>query len=70
MHNTKIVSPKANEDKELANNKYAKHTRGRAIRLMEMYQMMFKSAEVYTNMVFENIPTMPLQLYAGIDRTI
>ena len=32
--------------------------------------MMLKYPEVYTNMVFENIPTMPLELCAGIKRTI
>ena len=37
---------------------------------MEMYQMMLQYKEVYTNMVFENIPTMPLELRAGIERTV
>ena len=36
---------------------------------MEMYQMMLQYKEVYTNMIFENIPTMPLELRAGIERT-
>ena len=35
---------------------------------MEMYQMMLKYPEVYTNRVSENIPTMPLELRDGIER--
>ena len=30
----------------------------------------YESPEVYTNIVFENITTMPLELCAGIKRTI
>ena len=37
---------------------------------MEMYQIMLKYPEVYTNMVFENIPNVPLELRTGIYRTI
>ena len=68
--NTKIVSSKANEDKALEKNRYDNHPRGHAISLMKMYQIMLKYPEVYTNMVFENISTMTLDLRAGIKITI
>ena len=35
---------------------------------MEMLQTMLKYAEVHTNMKFEKIPTMPLELRAGIEK--
>ena len=34
---------------------------------MEMLQTMLQYNEVHTNLVFENIPTMPLELRAGIE---
>ena len=40
------------------------------MRLMEMYQMMLKYPEVCIIVVFENIPTMRLELHASIERTI
>ena len=70
MHNTKIASSKENDENYLANKRYDNHPRGHAISLMEMYQMMLKYPEAYTNMVFENIPTVPLELPANIDKTI
>ena len=35
---------------------------------MEMLQTLLKYKEVYTDMNFKNIPTMPLELRAGIER--
>lgn len=68
LHNTKITSSKINKDKALQNKRYNKHPKGRKISLMEMLQILLKYKEVHTNMNFENIPTMPLELRAGIER--
>ena len=70
MHNTNVFSSKANKEMALANKRYANHPRGCAMRLMEMYQMMLKYPEVCIIVVFENIPTMRLELHASIERTI
>ena len=37
---------------------------------MQMLQTMLEYSEVHTNMRFENIPTMPLELRAGIEKGI
>ena len=70
MHNTKIASSKANEEKYISKKSCDNHPRERAISLMEIYQMMLKYPEVYANILFENIPTIPLELFDGIKRTI
>lgn len=44
-----------------------KHTKGRAISLMEMIQVMLNYPQVHTDMVFENIPTVPLEQRSGIE---
>ena len=59
LHNTKITTSKLNEDKALAMKRDSKPARGRAIGEMEMRQMILQYPEVHTNLVFENIPTMP-----------
>ena len=64
LHNTKVASSKMGEDKERA--KYDGMIQGRCISLMEMMHVMLKYPEVYTNMRFISIPTMPLELRAGV----
>ena len=46
----------------------SEHARGRAIGEMEMRQMILQYPEVYTNLVFENIPTMPQELRADVEK--
>ena len=67
LHNTKISSSKINEDKALQKKRDKDHARGRGIGVMEMLQMSLGYPEVHTNLVFVSIPTMPLELRAGIE---
>ena len=68
LHNTKITTSKRNEDRALSMKRDSKHARGRAISEMEMRQMILQYPEVHTNLVFESIPTMPLELRAGVEK--
>ena len=68
LHNTKIMTSKINEDRALSMKRDSKHARGRAISEMEMRQMILQYPEVHTNLVFESIPTMPLELRAGVEK--
>ena len=34
-----------------------------------MFQIVLKYTEFHTNMAFENIPTLPLKIHSGIDKT-
>ena len=54
MHNTKIVSSKANEEKVLEKKRYDNHTRELAIGLKEMYRVMLKYPEVCTLWYLKN----------------
>ena len=67
LHNTKVNTSKINEEKHLENLRNKNHPRGRAISLMEMMQVILEYPEVYTNLVFENICTLPLELRPGIE---
>ena len=67
LHNTKVTSTKINEDKERETKRENKRVQGRAISQMEMLHMMLKYPEVFTDLNFVAIPTMPLELRAGID---
>ena len=68
LQNTKITTSKINEDRALSIKRDSKHARGRAISEMEMRQMILQYPEVHTNLVFESIPTMPLELRAGVEK--
>jgi hypothetical protein len=65
LHNTKVVSSKINEDKAKENMRGNDHPQGRAISLMEMYHHIFKYPEIYTDLNFVIIPTVPLELRKG-----
>ena len=67
LHNTKITSSSINEMKALDKKRNKKHPRGRAISLMEQLQVMLNYPQVHTDMVFEIIPTVPLEQRAGIE---
>ena len=67
LHNTKITSSAINEMKTLDNTRGKKHPKGRAISLMEMMQVMLNYHQIHTDMVFENVPTLPLENRAGVE---
>ena len=48
-------------------NRGKNHPRGRAISLMEMLQVMLNYPQIHTDMVFENIPTVPLEQRSGME---
>ena len=54
------------EMKALSKKRGNKGPMGRAISLMEMTQVMLNYPQIYTDMSFLNIPTIPLELRAGV----
>ena len=68
LHNTKVSTSKFNEDKLKEQNRSKNHVQGRAISQNEMVHMMLRYAEVYTDLNFISIPTIPLELRAGVDK--
>ena len=66
LHNTKVTSSKIQEDKDREKRRDSKNPQGRCISLMEMLHVMLKYPEVYTNLRFISISTMPLELRAGV----
>jgi hypothetical protein len=69
LHNTKITSSKINEDKARESKRGSNHPQGRAVSQMEMLHMMLKYPEVYTDLNFVSVPTLPLELRSGVDET-
>ena len=69
LHNTKVVGSKINEDKRKEQNREKNHAQGRAISQNEMVHVMLQYAEVYTDLNFVAIPTIPLELRAGVDKS-
>jgi predicted GIY-YIG superfamily endonuclease len=67
LHNTKVTTSKINEDKARENSRDNSHVQGRAISHMEMLHVMLKYPEVITDLNFVKVPTLPLELRAGID---
>ena len=68
LHNTKVSTTKINEDKVKEQNKKNFHVQGRAISQNEMLHVMFRYAEIYTDLNFIAVPTIPLELRAGTDK--
>ena len=66
LHNTKVSTSKINEEKLKDQNRMKHHVQGRAISQNEMLHMMFKYQEVFTDLNFTAIPTIPLELRAGV----
>ena len=69
-HNTGITTSRINEElhfKEVSKNRYAKHPQANIICNMHMLHSMLGYKEVTTNLRFESIPTMPLELRACIE---
>ena len=67
LHNTKISGSSINEMKALEEKRGKGHPKGRAISLMEMLQVMLNYPQVHTDMVFESVPTLPLEQRAGVE---
>ena len=67
LHNTKISTSAINEIKALQKKRGKGHPKGRCISLMEMIQVMLNYPQIHTDMVFENIPTVPLEKWAGME---
>ena len=63
LHNTKVTSSKMGEDKQ--HEKYKYKNLGRKIGNLEQIHVMLKYPEVVTNLDFEKISTMPLELQSG-----
>ena len=62
LHNTKITTSDIQQEKERKENRDNKHPQGRCISLTEMLHVMLRYPEVYTDLVFISISTMPLEL--------
>ena len=62
LHNTKIVTSKYNEDKAFAKDRNKLHPRGRDMPHFEIRQILLGDPEVFTNMNFVQIPTLPFEL--------
>ena len=62
LHNTKIVTSKYNEDKAFGKDRNKLHPRGRDMSHFEIRQILLGDPEVFTNMNFVQIPTLPFEL--------
>ena len=62
LHNTKIVSSNINEDKAFQKLRFKNHPRGREYSYFEMRQIIMGDAEVYTDLEFLSLPTVPFEL--------
>jgi predicted GIY-YIG superfamily endonuclease len=62
LHNTKIVSSKYNEDKAFAEGRQRSLPRGRELPFIEIMQLLLGHPEVYTNLDFGVICTLPFGL--------
>jgi hypothetical protein len=69
LHNTKVSSSAKNEAKKLNESKHKTQPRGRAVAATEMMQIILGNPQVYCNMEFMKIPTVPLGERPGFERT-
>ena len=65
LHNTKVATSKFHEDKAREKNRTKHRPQGRAISLMEMLHLMLHYPEVYSDLYFITICSLPLELRAG-----
>eukprot|EP00957_Ditylum_brightwellii_P212251 15367136-Ditylum_brightwellii.AAC.3 len=66
LHNIKITSSKINKDKDKESKRGFYHPQGCVLSLMEMLHVLFKYPEVYTDLKFVIVPTLPLELQSGV----
>ena len=62
LHNTKIVTSKYNEDKAFAKDRKKHHPRGRDMPHFEIRQILLGHHEVFTNLDFIQISTLPFEM--------
>ena len=62
LHNTKVVTSKYNEDKAFGKDRNKLHPRGCDMSHFEIRQILLGDPEVFTNMNFVQIPTLPFEL--------
>ena len=65
LHNTKISSSKMGEEEVKKSKRNNHHPHGRCISLTEMLHHMLRYPEMFTDLVFIAISTMPLELRIG-----
>ena len=65
LHNTKVETTKINEDKARLSSR--ENARGRGVSHMEMLHALNKYYEVKTDLNFINVPTVILELRAGVE---
>jgi len=61
LHNTKVTGSAIQEAKRLEKRRDKRHPTGRVISEMEMISILFDYEQVYTNIKFVHIPTIPLE---------
>ena len=57
-----------NEKKVKEENRFKNHVQGRIISQNEMVHLILRYPEVYSDLNFVAVPTMPLELRAGVDK--
>ena len=62
LHNTKVIRSKINEDKAFSKERLKNHPKGRDYPHFEIRQMMMGNEEIFTNMKFISISTLPYEL--------
>ena len=62
LHNTKIVTSKFNEDKAFEKERNKNHPKGRDMPYFEIRQIIMGDAEVFTNLTFISLSTLPFEL--------
>ena len=62
LHNTKIVSSKIKEDKAFEQHRYKNHPKGRDMPYFEIRQIILGDAEVFTDLCFVPLSTLPFEL--------
>jgi predicted GIY-YIG superfamily endonuclease len=62
LHNTKITSSDKQQQKEKVEDRDSKHPQGRCVSLTEMMHVMLRYPEVYTDLVFISVSSLPLEL--------
>ncbi|CAB9521100.1 hypothetical protein SEMRO_1164_G248040.1 [Seminavis robusta] len=60
LHNTKITSSAINEAKKLKQSRHENRPKGRALASTEMMQIILAYPQIYTNMEFVKVSTLPL----------
>ena len=62
LHNTKVIRSKINEDKAFSKERLKNHPKGRDYPHLEIRQIMMGDEEIFTNMTFIPLSTLPYEL--------